>query len=301
MVPFQNLNTFYKNVNKDQDLPISEVGHFNIITIENLPLQKGKPVSYARRSYFKVSLVHGHSKIHYPESSTEIMASALVFTNPMIPYHWERVSEKQSGLICVFTDDFLSAFGNAPDFPVFKYADSGIILLKPKETVYFKRIFLRMSKELDSDYRFKYDLIRCLLMEVIHEAQKMQPDHRNLLIGSNAYERIALLFGELLERQFPIALSNQRIEMNAPQAFASQLNIHINHLNKALKEVTGKTTSELISNRIVQEAKFLLKSTTWSIKEIAWTMGFDEPNHFSAFFKRHNGCTPKQFRQIPND
>ena len=292
MTSFLKLQAFYKLVNNNKDLPVSETGHFNIIKVEDLSLPEGRPIDYTRRSYYKVSMVNGHSKVHYADQTIEVTESALVFTNPMIPYRWERLSEQQTGSVCIFTNDFLS---NITDFPVFKYAGSGVVLLK--DTSRFKEIFERMSRELESTYPFKYDLLRCLLMELIHEAQKIQPHDGNLLLGSNAYERITILFAELLERQFPIELSSQRIALNTPASFANQLNIHINHLNKALKEITGETTSGLINSRITQEAKTLLKSTTWPVNEIAWALGFDESNHFSAFFKRNTGVTPKQFRQ----
>jgi AraC-like DNA-binding protein len=290
MTSFLKLQAFYKLVNNNKNLPVSEAGHFNIIKVEDLSLPER--IDYTRRSYYKVSLVNGHSKIHYADQTIEVTESALVFTNPMIPYRWERLSEQQTGLVCIFTNNFLS---NIADFPVFKYAGSGVILLK--DTTRFNELFGRMSGELESSYSFKYDLLRCLLMELIHEAQKIKPPDGNLLLGSNAYERITVLFAELLERQFPIELSSQRIQLNTPAVFARQLNIHVNHLNKALKEITGETTSGLINSRIIQEAKSLLKSTTWPVNEIAWALGFEESNHFSAFFKRNTGSTPKQFRQ----
>src|SRR6202012_1106992 len=136
-----------------------------------------------------------------------------------------------------------------------------------------------------------------MLMEIIHTAQKMHPATGNPAIGSNASERITALFAELLERQFPIELNNQVVKLNSPSAFAKQLNIHVNHLNKALKETTGQTTSQLINTRLLQEAKILLRCTDWAIAEIAWSLGFEEPNHFSSFFKSRMKQTPKQFRQ----
>jgi AraC-like DNA-binding protein len=109
------------------------------------------------------------------------------------------------------------------------------------------------------------------------------------------------LFNELLERQFPVELSNQKIKFSSPAAFARQLNIHVNHLNKALKETTGQTTTQLINARLVQEAKILLKSTNWTIAEIGWCLGFEEPNHFSGFFKNKTKITPMKFRQSAID
>ncbi|HRV55681.1 MAG TPA: helix-turn-helix transcriptional regulator, partial [Mangrovimonas sp.] len=78
--------------------------------------------------------------------------------------------------------------------------------------------------------------------------------------------------------------------------FAETLGIHVNHLNKVLKEITGKTTTEIISSRINQEAKILLKETPWNISEIAYSLGFDEVAHFSNFFKRKTKLSPLSFR-----
>lgn len=275
----------------------NEVGHFNIFQVEDLLTSEPKPASYSRRSFFKITLVTGHSNIHYADRVIEAKDSVLVFTNPMIPYHWERISEKHTGYICVFTEAFFSRFGNVKDLPVFQSADAAVIPLDGPAFTQFQSLFVKMFEEIQGTYAYKYDLLRNLLMTVIHEAQKMQPAAGNPAAGSNAAERIASLFAELLERQFPIEMQNQVIRLHTPSEFAAQLNVHVNHLNKALKEITGQTTSQLISNRIFQEARILLKSTTWAINDIAWSLGFKEPNHFSAFFKSQSGITAKQFRQ----
>jgi AraC family transcriptional regulator, transcriptional activator of pobA len=213
----------------------------------------------------------------------------------------ERISEKHSGYVCIFTEAFLNHFVNIKDYPVFQNADSAVIPLSADETTQFDALFLKMYDELQGNYAYKYDLLRSMLMEIIHTAQKMRPATGNPTIGSNASERITALFAELLERQFPIELNNQVVKLNSPSAFAKQLNIHVNHLNKALKETTGQTTSQLISERLLQEAKILLKSTNWTINEIAWSLGFEEPNHFSGFFKSRTKITPKEFRQLDID
>jgi AraC family transcriptional regulator, transcriptional activator of pobA len=297
MSGFVELKAFYQLLDRSPEPVRNEVGHFNIFKVEDLLLPKHKPVTYTRRNFFKVSLVTGHSKIHYADQVIETTGTALVFTNPMIPYFWDRISEKHGGYVCIFTEAFFSRFGNMKDYPVFQSANAAVVTLTSKQAKHYQALFKRMFSELQGDYIYKYDLLRNLLLEIVHEAQKMQPAAGAPAAGSNAAERIAGLFAELLERQFPIEMSNQVIQLNTPAAFAQQLNVHVNHLNKALKETTGQTTSQLINSRILQEAKVLLKSTNWTINEIAWGLGFKEPNHFSSFFKSGAGITPKQFRQ----
>lgn len=301
MSSFLELKSFYKHINRAPESGESGVGHFNIFRVEDLIISRNKPATYSRRNFFKVSLVNGHSKIHYADQCIEVTGSALVFTNPMIPYHWERVDEQQSGYVCIFTEAFFSRFGGIKAYPVFQSADAAVINLGQEDILFYNGLFTKMLTELEGDYAFKYDFLRTMLLEVVHSAQKMVPATGQPHAGSNAAERITALFAELLERQFPIELSNQVIQLNSPSAFARQLNIHVNHLNKALKETTGQTTSQLIGERIVQEAKILLKSTNWTVNEIAWGLGFEEPNHFSSFFRNAAGITPRQFRQTDID
>jgi len=301
MSTFVELPGFYKTLNQTLEPLRDEIGHFNIFKVEDLLLPAHTKVTYSRRNFYKISLVTGHSRIHYADQCIEVLESVLVFTNPMIPYFWERISERQSGYVCIFTEAFFSRFGNIGNYPVFQSAGAAVIPLTANDARQYNELFARMNNELQGDYTYKFDLLRNLLMEVIHGAQKMQPASGSPSAGSNSAERITALFAELLERQFPIELSHQVIQLKTPSDFARQLNIHVNHLNKMLKTTTGQTTTQLINTRLLQEAKILLKSTNLTINEIAWSLGFEEPNHFSSFFKSRAKVTPKKFRHAEAD
>lgn len=296
------LDAFYKHFpEKDREEASTHIGNFNIFKIEDILTPRGSKLSYSRRVFYKVSLVVGQSKIHYADQCIEVEGSVLVFTNPMVPYFWERISEEQSGFLCVFTEDFFNRFENIKDYPVFQDAANAIIPINEAEAPYFVALFEKMINELNGSYVFKYDFLRNQLTELIHSAQKLKPAVGAPHTGSNAVDRITHLFKELLERQFPIDFSSQVVKLRSAADFADQLNLHVNHLNKCVREITGRTTSQLISERILQEAKVLLRSTDWNIAEIAWSLAFKEPNHFSSFFKTHNGLSPAKFRSAQND
>ncbi|MFD1141049.1 helix-turn-helix domain-containing protein [Larkinella insperata] len=301
MATVVNLETLYKSFDQTLHPNRTELGHFTIFRIEDMVWSRLKPSSYSRRNYFKVSLLTGHSKIHYADQSIEIPESALIFTNPIIPYRWERIDEQPTGFVCVFTEAFFSRFGSIRAYPVFQSADNAVVPLTADQLELFRELFQKMAFELQGSYVYKYDLLRNLLLEVVHEAQKLQPALGSPFSASNAAERITGLFSELLERQFPIEFPHQTLLLKTPSAFAQHLHIHVNHLNKALRETTGQTTSHLISNRLYQEARVLLKSTNWTINEIAWSLGFEEPQHFSSFFKNRSGVKPSTFRQTEAD
>ena len=74
------------------------------------------------------------------------------------------------------------------------------------------------------------------------------------------------------------------------------LNVHVNYLNRAVKEVTGKSTTTHITERIVSEAKALLQHTAWNIADIAYALGFEYATYFNNFFKRLTGTNPKSLR-----
>ena len=146
-----------------------------------------------------------------------------------------------------------------------------------------------------ADYAFKDELIRNYINLIIHEAVKLQPSDAQSK-KTNAAERITAVFLELLERQFPIESTDRPLELKTAQDFANNLHVHVNYLNSAVKEVTGKPTTAHIADRIISEAKALLQHTKWSITEIAYALGFEYPTYFNNFFKKKTGEIPKAIR-----
>lgn len=274
-----------------------EMGHFNVFKLEDFVAKYAKTIPYNRKDFFKISLIIGKNRVHYADKTIEIDQQALFFGNPQIPYNWEYLQEEQSGFFCIFTETFFNQFGNIKAYPVFKAGGNPIFFLTDEELRQIKNIYLSILAEINSGYIYKYDAIRTLVFELIHLAQKMQPA-TVLYSNQNAATRISSLFMELLERQFPVESPIQRIKHRSPIDFANQLSIHVNYLNRALKDTTGKTTSQVIGERITQEAKALLKHTNWNISEIGYCLGFEEPPNFINFFKKRTHVTPKSFRTI---
>lgn len=154
-----------------------------------------------------------------------------------------------------------------------------------------------MFEEIGSDYMHKYDVLRNLFFGLLHFAMKL-PCAKFEKQPMNASQRISNLFLELLERQFPIDENHAALNLRSASGFASQLNMHVNHLNRAVKESTEKTTSQIIAGRIVRESKILLKHSAWNVSEIACALGFTETTHFNNFFKKHVEISPLKFRNV---
>jgi AraC family transcriptional activator of pobA len=80
--------------------------------------------------------------------------------------------------------------------------------------------------------------------------------------------------------------------------YADALAVHVNHLNRVLKDATGHTTTALLADRLAQEARQLLKQSSWTVAEIADSLGFTDTAHFCHFFKRQTGVAPGDYRVL---
>lgn len=272
------------------------LGHFNVFKRADVALCRSGQALYSRKDYYKISLLKGRFRIQYADKTVISKKNSLVFSNPMVPYSWEPLEEDEGGFFCLFTEEFFSQYGQMKDYPVFKPGYNKVYDISDEKLGHIEGIFFRMSEELSSDFEYKYDVIRGLVFSLAHEALKMQPPHEIETTSSNAATRISTLFAELLERQFPIETPEQRMKLRSPIDFSEHLSIHVNHLNRSLKELTGKTTSQLIAERIAQEARMLLRHTNWNVSEIGFCLGFEEPAHFINFFRKNSNDTPKAYR-----
>ena len=300
-MPSISLEEFYKQTaNLIPESISKEIGHFNVFNVaEVVAKYKKKPyMPYNRRSYYKISFVRGRNRAEYADKVINIEKNALLFASPKVPYHWLPLDDQQGGYFCIFTDDFLIRQKSGvvlDELPIFKPNGYPVFELSEEQAEEIEAIFKKMSKDLSSDYAYKYDLLRNYVLELIHYGQKLQP-LSTVYPGHTASERVSSLFIELLERQFPIESPQQKLGLRTAKDYADRLSIHVNHLNKVLKENTGKTTTDIIGGRGTQEAKILLKQTDWNISEIAFSLGFEEVAHFSNFFRKHTSLTPLAFR-----
>jgi AraC family transcriptional activator of pobA len=278
---------------------LSPATQFTVSSIDN---GKCSLSSYNRRNFFKITLVTGgESHLLYANKDFKISGPALVFTSPDVPYSWEVIGgvEELNGYCCVFTDAFVISPGSRErlqDVAIYKAGGNPVFMLDAVQATYIMTLFTQMDREMEGDYKHKFEVISSHINLLIHEALKMQPA-TNYAVPANASARITKLFLSQLEKQFPVDLPHNILQFKRASDFARLLNVHANHLNAAVQEVTGKSTSTHINERILNEARSLITHTDWSIAEIAFSLGFDYVSYFNRFFKKHTGLTPVAFRK----
>ncbi|MFI2744540.1 helix-turn-helix domain-containing protein [Zhouia sp. PK063] len=295
----KSLEAFYKHKfnSSPPQLPVG-AGDFNVFNLSEIG-EGPPPGRYARYDFFKIMLIRGEHRCHYAEKSLTLNGNTLLFFTPSIPYSFERIDKQASGFFCVFKESFLTENHRLGvyDLPMFAPRGKAVYDLSKSQDKEVANLFMKILTEARSEYRFKYDLLRNLISELIHYAIKLEPNEE-LYHHPDTNARITSIFTSLLERQFPIESIGQCISMRSASDFANRLSVHVNHLNRAVRLTTGKTTTDHISERLVAEAIALLKHTDWNVSEISYCLGFAQPAHFTHFFKKHTNTTPSSIRLV---
>jgi len=248
-----------------------------------------------RRHFYKISWVSaGEGLLFYGDQCFTLSAGMLVLLNPNTPYSWIAQTRVQKGYLCAFEAEFLAnnRHKNLLLAAPFRAASNPVYSLAPAQCSLITFLFEQMLAEQCSNYRDSAASLQNYVELIVHEVLKASPSVTLQPASSlPAAQRLAELFIGLLERQY-----SDEHTLHTPGDYAGRLAVHVNHLNRWVKSVTGKTTQQHINDRKVVEAKSQLRQTHASISEIAYSLGFNHPSNFNHFFKKQVGISPKAFR-----
>jgi AraC family transcriptional activator of pobA len=159
--------------------------------------------------------------------------------------------------------------------------------LNEKQATRLISIFESLIQEQTEVPKYGEELIALKVLEMLIECERLYSENGN--VGNDiSVNEVVASFTRLLEQNFH--------EHHTVSYYASHLNIHPNYLNALIKKYTGQTVKEDINNLLIIEVKFLLHSTTLSVKEIAYDTGFNDPNYLTSFFRRLEGISPVEYR-----
>lgn len=300
-IQIESLRDFYQRT--QQEIPAdllngpSRVGHFNVKQSSSI----AKRTPYTRRDYFKICLSIGNGTenvLWYNDRNIPLQQPCLIFTNPAVPSSIESGSGSVNRFYCLFDNRFIDGHMR-PDIQfkcaLFNPSLHPVISLTEEEKNKLSIYFTEMQALLSTDYPYKSEMIRNLLLLLIHEGIRLQ-QKRLERASDTGSDKVVNGFFQLLNQQFPVDSPENPLRPLSPSWIAEQLHVHVNHLNSLVKKHTGKTTRDIIHERVVAEAETLLRNTDWNIAEIAYALGFDYPSHFNKYFKQLSAVTPMEFR-----
>lgn len=152
MAATETIEDFYKaKFNWLPDNLSQQIGHFNVFSLEDCYQPNAKPVVYARRDFYKISLIRGKNVVHYADKSIELDGTALIFFNPNVPYTFERIDDDNTGAFCIFKESFFTEAlrSSIHDLPMFMPGGKPTYILNPEQDTYVSQVFEKMLNEIN--------------------------------------------------------------------------------------------------------------------------------------------------------
>jgi AraC-like DNA-binding protein len=221
----------------------------------------------------------------------EMSKGSLFFISPGQVHRFEEWKRVKGGSVLFTADFFLQDQGNNEQLFELIFLDNVYFQphLTPGKTNFSEIVrtihLIAEEKGRDDPSRSILRSYLHILMAQIKRCVEADP--------SNIVARPYLL----LFKQFQRLLETNFLENLAPGDYAEKLNITPHHLNHVVKQVTGKTSTEVIRERSVLEAKRLFMFTDLSVSEIAARLNYFDSSYFTKIFKGTTGKSPSEFRR----
>lgn len=265
-----------------------------------MPLEKREEYDTSvphRHNYYEIFIFEAGGGQHDIDFEVfEIADRSIHFVSPG-QVHLVRRELDSNGMVIFFSRDFyylnLQDKNILFDLP-FLNNNSARPLLNLDASTFLPLVTLAQSiaREYDSKNDFREELIRSYLNIFLIECRRLYDDTTpSKEEGVNATSF----------RSFRVHLEESFTTLHQVQDYAGLMAITEKHLNDICKRSSGKTASELIHDRIILEARRLITHSELNNKEVAHFLNFDDPSHFSKFFKRKTGDTPSEFRKKISD
>jgi len=280
--------------------------HFDIRSFdENMPTVIQKMSTFRHEFYAIAIKVEGKGKAISGHFQDFPEGASIFFNSPFQLLSWDIAPDWQ-GYYLVFSQDFLvnSKYlqNLLQEFPFLKIDKSIPFQIEAKDLDTILNIYKNIYQEYYENNQDKFQLIEAQLLLLLNYVRRyfnkqVKAEEINEVLRK-ADLKLLSRFQNLIETSFyPDAKLETFANIHSPSYYAEKLNIHPNHLNAVVKEITGQTASKHIQNHILQLAKSYLLQSNLSVKEIAYTLYFDSPNNFSTFFKKHTQMTALKYRQ----
>ncbi|MDN3595570.1 helix-turn-helix domain-containing protein [Zunongwangia endophytica] len=245
---------------------------------------------------YKIIFVRqGNLSLRIGDKKWEASSKTILFLAPGQTSQITKFSDDLDGSQLIFdTDYFLLCLKNQVKlcfYPFFQFNSVPVLTLSKNEYLNLSSLLKRISYEVNNSESINDNLLcrlylNVLLIEIERVKNSNDDDNHSPL---SRKDMITARFKKLLEKNFKT--------IRKVSDYAEKLYISPTYLNDTVKEVTGKSASETIQERIILEIKGELIQTEDTINQIAYHLGFNDTSYFCRFFKKNTGVSPQIYRQ----
>ncbi|RFM31059.1 AraC family transcriptional regulator [Chitinophaga silvisoli] len=241
-----------------------------------------------RSNFYKLGVcVKGHATVNINLDTYQVLPGNLLILAPHVIKQWTYMSPDYKLADIFFTRDFITTNNhlNPDKFSFFWAGAKGVIDLPSPQSISNSIYFIQQKCQEEQTY--KDDVLRNLVNSLLYEIAAIYTD----TTASN------LSRGQLLVADFKRLVNTHFMKERSLKFYADQLFITPKHLTETLREITGKTAGDWISEAVTLEAKVLLQSPGLNISQISDMLHFADQSTFGKFFKNQTGMSPATYKQ----
>lgn len=256
------------------------------------------PVSYVS-GFYKISLATELSgQFKYGQGYYDFDEGSLVFTAPNQLIGNSQAYKDHKGYSLIIHPDFLQGHDLAKKmkrYGFFSYAINESLHLSEQEKSTMLAIYNIIGQELNSRIdEFSHEVVIAQIELLLSYAKRFYK--RQFLTRQVASNNLLQQIEELLNTYFEDEQPSSN-GMPSVYSLAEQLNFSPNYLSDMLRTLTGLSAQQHIHQKLIEKSKELLSTTSLTVSEVAYQLGFEHPQSFSRLFKTKTSVTPVEFRQ----
>ncbi len=250
---------------------------------------------FVNRFYCVALKREAKGKIRYGQQHYDYDKGVLSFTAPNQVQQLDLQNmECGSGYLLIFHPDFLlqhTLASSIHQYGFFDYAVNEALHLSAEEEEDLISILQKIDKECRHIDKYTQEIILTHIESLLKYSNRFY--ERQFLTRKNNNSDLLTRFEQLI---------NDYFKSDAPglltvQHIAAQMNLSPNYLSDLLRVHTGKNTQQHIHEKLIERAKEKLSTTSLSVSEIAYALGFEHAQSFSTLFKKKTNLSPLEFRQ----
>ena len=262
-----------------------------------------KEVSWVQ-NFFSIGLKRNiQGKFRYGQQQYDFDEGLMSFVAPGQVVHLvvEKPEVKPTGMLLFIHPDFL---WNTPlakkikQYEFFGYAVNEALFMSEKEELVITELMQNIQREYHTNIdKFSHSIIIAQIELLLSYCERFY--ERQFITRKKSNHQILERLEQILDEWFS---SEDLVEKGLPtaQEIAGMVNVSPNYLGSLLKSLTGQSTQHHIHNKLIEKAKEKLSTTTLSVSEIAYQLGFEHSQSFNKLFKSKTNISPMEFRRSFN-
>ncbi|TRX54344.1 helix-turn-helix transcriptional regulator [Fulvivirga sp. M361] len=272
----------------------------SFINLEDADVSTKEPFDFFTLNFYKIAYktsLCGTAK--YGQNYYDFGEGGLIFTAPNQVF--ESPKKSASGYIFFIHPDFLLTYSltrKIKQYGFFSYAANEALHLSAQEKDTIMSIFKIIDEELKGRIDdFSHDVIISQIELLLNYSNRFY--NRQFITHKSVYKDLLVKMEELLNDYFD---DSKPLNDGLPtvQYLAEKVNVSPSYLSDMLRSLTGQNGQQHIHQKLIEKAKEKLSTTSCSVSEIAYALGFEHPQSFSKLFKSKTNYSPIEFRQSFN-